>query len=163
MKHWGIVVCYTLLTYLSLPFARTWQRFFRERLGSDFSLSINLFILAAGLLTVLWVFRKAAKAAFWLAVALLILLLALAAQMNIPEERIHLLQYGILGYFIARAIRPNLSLMVHLGVATLIGTLIGLGDEMIQWVLPNRFFDWRDVGTNLTGVAFGAAIFHILK
>ncbi len=163
MKGWGIVFLYTLLTYLSLPFTREWLRFFRKTLGSGFNLSINLFMLAVGLLIAIWVFKIATKMAFWVFMGLFALLLLLGSQIQISEERMHLLQYGLLGYLISSAIAPKVSLIARIGTLFLIGTAVALGDEIVQWALPSRVFDWWDVSYNLVGLTFGASIFHILK
>ncbi len=163
MKRWAVVIGYTLLIYASLPFARTWQQFLREKLGADFNLTFNFFILSIGILTVFSLSRKVAKTAFWSSMGVLLVLVFLAAQMPIPEERMHLLQYAVLGYLISWAFQTTGALVTRIAWVICLGALIGLGDEAIQWVLPSRVFDWWDVGYNVTGITFGAALFQILK
>ena len=74
-----------------------------------------------------------------------------------PEERLHLLEYGLLGGLIYLALlertgcggdssRP-VALWVPVA-AVLLTALLGWLDEGIQYLLPNRFYDLRDVGLN---------------
>ncbi len=163
MIRWGVVILYTLLIYATLPFSRGWQLFLRERLGSDINISINLVLFFGGLFAIFWIARKTTTFQFRLSILLLFALVLLGAQIDIPEERIHLLQYGILGYLITWAIRPKFVGFAGFSIVLIIGTFIGLGDEMIQWVLPSRVFDWWDIGYNFVGIAFGTTIFYLFK
>ncbi|GEM_PF-2177940 len=66
----------------------------------------------------------------------------LAMHWSLPEERFHLPQYFAVAlvawWAVDRRLRPALALALA----------IGLGDELVQWVLPNRTFDLRDVLAN---------------
>ena len=163
MIRWASVILYTLLIYAILPFSRGWQRFLRETLGDKIGLSMNLLLFFGGFLAIIWIARKTRALQFRLSILVLFVVVLLGAQIDIPEERIHLLQYGILGYLISSALRPKLLGLAGISTILLIGTFIGLGDEMIQWILPSRVFDWWDVGYNFVGIAFGTTIFHLLK
>jgi len=53
-----------------------------------------------------------------------------------------------------RALDAETSSRWRYVLAALIVCVLGWGDEAIQYVLPRRHFEWRDVGLNLTaGVA----------
>ncbi len=83
---------------------------------------------------------------------------------KIPIERIHLLEYGLLAMLAKRAADHRMgSALAYIFSAFLVAD-IGLGDELIQWVLPDRYFDWRDVATNavsgLLGLALWACLFQ---
>lgn len=68
------------------------------------------------------------------------------------EERTHLVEYGVVAALIHMALlerRSNgRSVPVPAAVAVAATTFLGLLDELIQAVLPNRFFDYRDVFFN---------------
>lgn len=68
----------------------------------------------------------------------------------VPEERFHLLQYGLLAWLLSEALDglPALAGPRRDGVAVLLVTLVGAADEGVQWLLPNRVGDWRDVLIN---------------
>lgn len=69
-----------------------------------------------------------------------------------PEEALHLVEYGVLAILIAGAlsatVKDQLLWPSALATAGIIGTL----DEIVQWLTPGRFFDFRDIELN-----FGAA------
>ena len=72
-------------------------------------------------------------------------------RMGISEERTHLIEYGVVGALSFAAFNERSGRAG--GGSPIVGaialtTTIGLVDECIQWVLPNRVFDWRDVFFN---------------
>lgn len=75
---------------------------------------------------------------------------------KMPEEKLHFLQYGLLGFLLHHACRERAARLGRgeLG-ATLTGIVlagaIGWGDEGIQALLPNRYYDPRDIVWNLLG------------
>jgi len=59
-----------------------------------------------------------------------------------------LLEYGGLGYLIGRAAKlSGLTPWPGLGCVGLV-VLAGSGDEAIQYLLPNRYFEMRDILLN---------------
>lgn len=92
-----------------------------------------------------------------LATALLALGLYLPA---FPTERFHFIEYGLLGALILRASlrsRPG-DWKVGFGLAALVLVALGVMDEVFQYLLPNRVFEWRDIWFNIAGglIGFGA-------
>ena len=75
-----------------------------------------------------------------------------------PEEAIHLLEYGILAALIYRAIRPTATDAAVLGATVLLTTLMGVVDEVIQWITPLRYWDLRDIGLNATAAVLAAIV-----
>ena len=72
-----------------------------------------------------------------------------------PAERLHLAEYGLLVYFLYRALRIDFSGTTSYAVSFLISSGYGLFDEVIQYVLPNRVFETRDLMTNMMASALG--------
>jgi len=65
-----------------------------------------------------------------------------------PAEAFHFVQYGVLGCLLFLALRPSRpDLSAHLAAA-LAGVLLGTVDELIQWLTPERFWDFRDLVLN---------------
>lgn len=162
-RGWTLVLLYSLSIYGVLPFARDWQRFFRQQLGANFSYLINFSILTVGLLPLWWLGRRLTALRFAAFIGLVLVSFAAAMQIGLPEERIHLVQYGILGYLCASAASSAFKGAAGFALVILLGLLIGLGDELIQGVLPSRVFDWWDVSYNLGGVSIGLLVFQIIK
>ncbi|MGI9433426.1 MAG: VanZ family protein [Geminicoccaceae bacterium] len=70
-----------------------------------------------------------------------------------PEERTHLIEYGVLGVFIYEALGERASQGRHVPVPPLLAVAatatLGLLDECIQAFLPSRVFDLLDILFNV--------------
>lgn len=82
------------------------------------------------------------------------LFIVLPYYMPIIEERLHFIVFGLYGY-LSMLVLPRLT-------AYIACLLLGMGDELLQWVLPDRVGDWRDVQFNLLA-AFAATLFAQLS
>lgn len=76
-----------------------------------------------------------------------------------PEERTHLIEYAVVAAFIYQALverRRNGRAVPAPDALTVLGTtVLGWVDEAVQWLLPHRVYDVRDVFFNfLAGVMF---------
>ena len=92
--------------------------------------------------------------------------------MGRPEERLHLLEYGLLGGLVYAAllertghrqtdghsVRP-VALWVPIAAIVITG-LAGWLDEGIQHLLPNRYYDIRDVAYNVIGGALAVGAMY---
>jgi len=76
---------------------------------------------------------------------------------DVPVEAIHFLEYGLLGFFLFRALKFNIRDKSIFFIAFLIGSLVGIFDEIFQWIVPLRLWDIRDVGLN----ALSCGLFQI--
>jgi len=186
MSGWIAVGIYTLFLYATLPFGRSMLNLIKGSLGSYFGLFINLLLVGLGF-ALFASFRRRAMPSLrgrLLLVLSGVILAFTVSQIELAEERFHLLQYAGLGYLASRAVRPlrgsdrqggpagrsdpllltddrpallerlGLSGSVLLegkGMAVGIVFVIGVGDELIQWLLPNRIFDLRDILFNILG------------
>jgi hypothetical protein len=74
-----------------------------------------------------------------------------------PEEAVHFLEYGLLGFFLFRALSLTIRDKSIYPTAFLIGSLIGIFDEVLQWMMPGRYWDFRDAGLN----ALATGLFQI--
>lgn len=150
---WLWVALCALAIFFTVPFARTIQKFVSEKWGSEF-FGYGV-ILSTG-------------AAFFLALYILIFRLKIRSVSNYiwlfligctyvyftlklwdsPEEAVHFLEYGLLGFFIFGALKLKIKDKTVYIAAFLIGCLIGIFDEILQWMVKGRFWDFRDVGLN---------------
>lgn len=75
-----------------------------------------------------------------------------------PEERVHLVEYAILGLLALRAAGSSERSPFERAVAAfLLAFLVGWIDEAVQGLLPNRVYDPRDVALNALGAALAIA------
>ncbi len=141
-------------TVSSATFARYLLNIINSGIGRQ-GATVCFWVLATPLLFFLGC--KAPRGNFaTLAVAGAVLLFSL--QLNIVEERIHLLQYGLIGLLWTHAF-ICLPTGQKLLWSALAGAIAGLAtaclDESIQDLLPYRVGDLRDIGFDFVGCAAG--------
>lgn len=82
-------------------------------------------------------------------------------RMAIPEERTHLIEYGVVAVFIHAALTERASqgrrVLVPALLAILATALVGVFDECIQAILPSRVFDPRDILFNVVAAVMAVA------
>lgn len=137
-------------------------------------------ILAAGALVaaglVAWMLRRRAGWPEWAALALAAAGYAfVGSRYEVIQERIHLLQYGLvallfLGALEARASAGQASFLDALATApgpaagaAALTAAAGWLDEGIQGLLPNRHYDLRDVGLNALAGAMAIGTCALLR
>lgn len=103
--------------------------------------------------------------AVMLGVAAVYLLLFLRSTAS-PAERTHLMEYGVLGVFVHAALSERVSQGRRVPLppvaAVLATAALGVVDEGIQWLLPNRVFDPVDMLFNLLAGATSVAAVEAL-
>ena len=162
-RLWVLIIIYVLFIYVSLPFFPAFISVLRSFISKELlnllslALSISFFLLLS-----VWIYNKKYKAKqFLLIISPLLLLTYLSLSLDVWVERIHFIEYAFLGLLISRTIKViNLRSIIYAGSLV---TLIGSVDEIIQWFLPNRVGDMRDVLMNsfggLSGVWLGRFLF----
>jgi VanZ family protein len=156
-----MTLLYVGLVYAFIPLARPMTTMFENIMGMwlDVSVLLVYLIFFFGTLSYLKFFQKEKRVWPYATVFLIYFLLAYSLnQIHFVAEKVHFLQYAILGtlliYSLEVHVQKNSNLSKFLLVIGL-GFVIGLGDELIQGFFPRRFFDWRDVTMNVFGVGIG--------
>ena len=150
-RLWIYIFIYVLFIYISLPFfpafISTLRGFISKELLNLLSLvlTISFFLMLS-----VWIYKKKYKSKqFLLIISPLLLLTYLSISLDVWVERIHFVEYAFLGLLISRAVNViNLQGLINTCCLVL---LIGAIDEIIQWFLPNRVGDMRDVFMNSVG------------
>jgi len=166
---WLWVALCTLSIFLVVPLARSIQKFVSARWGRTL---FGYGVLAATavafcILVFILVFRLKVRSAsnyLWLtAVAALYVHFTLQLW-RAPEEAVHFLEYGLLGFFLFRALSLTIRDKSIYPTAFLIGSLIGIFDEVLQWLMPGRYWDFRDAGLNALAIGlFQVALWKGIK
>ena len=77
--------------------------------------------------------------------------------LTIPAKRFHFLQYAPLTVLVFDALRFTIrGRFLYIWTLALVA-LIGLGDETLQWMLPNRYFGIVDLVVNTVAGLFALA------
>ena len=169
-RLWVLISIYILFIYVSLPFFPVFINVLRSFISKELLnllslvLSVSFFLLLS-----VWIYNKKYKVnQFLLIISPLLLLTYLSLSLDVWVERIHFIEYAVLGLLISRAVNVR-TLHGIISTCCLI-ILIGVVDEIIQWFLPNRVGDMRDVIMNsiggLSGLWLGQFLYweqHFLK
>ena len=73
---------------------------------------------------------------------------------SIAVERFHFLEYGLITFLFYRAWRPLGDLSIVL-LPILAGLIAGTAEEWLQWFIPNRVGELRDIFLNLAAIVSG--------
>jgi multisubunit Na+/H+ antiporter MnhG subunit len=163
-RRWTLAVGSTLLIWATLGVVRVPSNWLRDH--NLLRLTVGIAFAAALVAALLLLLRHGRPSAARLAAFAGVLLLYPLASLwgATPEERIHLIEYGLLGVLFARALAadPATGRRRVFLLALLLGSAAGLIDELIQGILPNRYGDVRDVIFNAASVLLGLALREVL-
>jgi hypothetical protein len=150
---WLLVAAWSLVIFVTIPLARAIQRSVREAFGDEqaFLYLVLVAILAAFLVTLRYLRRLGSislvRTAWLVGVAAVYAGYAFRLRAA-PSEAIHFLQYGVLGLLAFRALTHRLRDPGIYPAAALIGGTIGILDEAIQWLTPERIWGLSDIRLN---------------
>jgi hypothetical protein len=137
--------------YSTLALAGTLAGFLRERNLLEVSFVFGL-LLMAGAVVGHSLYRRPDRGDIWVTLGVTASYLMVWFRIESPEERTHLFEYGLVAVLIYEALTERLRhgrrVPSPAFLAVLVTALLGWLDEGIQAVLPNRFYDIRDVGFN---------------
>lgn len=163
-RAWAATGAYTAFLFLSLPLAPTFWAWLRQhRLAI---LALNVLI---GAVLALWAFYVSTrlKTRRLLRLALLAPLLATygyaLSKLPYPQERLHFVEYGFLAFFLYRTLHLMASRWASVRATVAIGFVVGMVDEVVQYFLPNRVFDPRDLAANAAAVLLGVGITLVIS
>lgn len=148
---WITVAAYTLFLYATLAIAFDLYVWVFDQIGrQSMSWWMNLGFSIAGavlFLSVVFVYRP--QASGYVAMAMIGLAVTFCLQfLPVPAKRFHFFQYAPLTLLVYDAIRFRLRDQSRYIWAMALVSLIGLGDETIQWLLPDRHFGVLDLVIN---------------
>ncbi|HDO23562.1 MAG TPA: VanZ family protein [Nitrospirae bacterium] len=159
-RIWIFIALYICAIYLTLPVMRFFLNYLYSTLGKE-NLSIITNIILISVLPFL-AFLGIRKGIFktLLIVIPIIVSLVFILHMERPEERMHFLEYGVLGFMVTKALGLRFKQVL---LAVIFISLAGSLDEFIQFFLPNRVGDLRDVVMNAAGGGLGIWVGWLLR
>lgn len=164
LRRWAAVAGWTLLIYVTLPVAPgVWRAMVRASGGSVRHLGVAGLALAAVVVSVTVLRRhRSPSALFGLLGIAAVYAAALVLIPLTAGERTHFLSYGLLALLAYRALRLDLRIGTSAAAAVAVVAAAGFGDELIQAVLPNRVFEWKDVLLNALSGGLAAAVVWVM-
>jgi len=165
MKKWFFrflpFILLSLIIFSTVDLAGIIRRFLAETFGEG--VYNGAFVAVAGFLafSVYRVRRQADRFRLRLFIMILVFLLyALAlSQLKYAVEKIHYLEYGLLCVLAIRALSGDCRLPAALLLSLVLTFSIGLVDEFLQHLHPDRVAEFRDVFTNVNAGVLGLALY----
>ncbi len=152
-RRWLPVLLWVAVIYTTIPFVRVLREWYVARWDPLWiGLAVAVVLVAAGAVAVTLRKREAGRSRRWdtvwvIVVTTVFVIWSLSLRRS-PEEAVHFLEYGLLAVLLHRALRPTIGGGLLFIAAMLSGALIGTVDEIIQWISPSRYWDWRDLTLN---------------
>lgn len=166
-KSWTWVALAVLIVFSTIPLASRLREAVDASVGRDLFLYLVAALVLAGAVYGFRNLRRRglpASAYLWLTLVFLLFGIAIYRLRDIPEEAVHVAEYGLLGLLVFRALGHDLRDHAIYPAGALIVGIIGTADEYIQWVVPSRYFDLRDILINfVAGCLAQVAIFAGLR
>lgn len=159
---WVWVALCILAILLIVPLARTIQAFVsthwgRSLFGCAVLGAVGIVFLATVTRLVFRLKVRSPGRLLWLAAVAGLYVYFTLKLWRAPEEAVHFLEYGLLGFLLFRALSYSIRDKTVYLAAFLISSTVGIFDEILQWIIPGRFWDFRDVGLN----ALAAGLFQV--
>ena len=156
IQYWGFATAWTILIYSTLYIVRPICEFLKKYTPFN-AIVWGIFVLISVWIVYFVFFHVRWKrlSSYLLFFGIVVCYAAALFWLKIPEERIHLVQYGILVCLVLRALRLDWPPLAAYAGAFVLTSLLGLGDEGIQHILPNRYFEWKDVILNSVSAGLG--------
>jgi hypothetical protein len=135
--------------------------------GGASNLFLVGFVLAVIAVVGPWFRRRPSVREVWVAVVVMAVGLAVLSRLLTSAERTHLFEYGLVAILAYHALserrRCGRRVTSPALLAIAITAAFGLLDEALQSLLPNRFFDWFDVGTNALAALLAVGAVLVLR
>ena len=163
-KYWTHAIIWLAIIYATLPIARPISEFLKKVI--PFGFSVNILLIVVFLSVFGFSIRKVKIKLFstYLVLALIAIIgIMFINKIEIPEERIHFIQYGFLAFLIHRALILDTKNARAYFIAFILTAVLGWLDEGIQYLLPDRYYDTRDVVFNALGGILGLVVTFILR
>lgn len=150
-RSWLTVALFTAVIYATIPVARALRDAVDAHVGREIFLYLTLAAIVAvvGYAYRLLRRRKSPPSAYlWLYAVLAAFAVFAWTLRAIPEEAIHVAEYGVLGLLVYRALLHRVRDWSIYVAASLVVGMIGTLDEFLQWIAPSRYYDVRDILIN---------------
>ncbi len=161
IRSWLWAGLWTILILITIPLARAIANRVEDSVGTAVFLWLTAGAIAVALLLALRALarRRLARDAYvWLMVFGGALLLMAWNLRGNPVEAFHLVQYGVLSVLVYRALLHRCSDYGIYPLSALLTGSVGILDEWIQWLIPERYWGLRDVIINFTAAVLAQGV-----
>jgi len=152
---WLFFALWSLIIFLTIPIARTVQELVRQHWGrATFTYVVIAVVILAAVAAIFYRLRVSVStgSSVWLAFVSTVFIGYTIRLSAAPEEAVHFIEYAVLGSLIYRALTHRVKDVSIYFMALMVGAMVGIMDEAIQWVTPKRFWDLGDIWLNFFAV-----------
>ena len=151
-RSWVWVCLAVGVIYATIPLTRALVEMVDRQLGREVFLYLCLALFAVGGSSAWRNMRQRhlPRAAYLSLLAVMaVFTITIYRLREIPEEALHLVQYGLLAILGYRALVHRVRDYTIYPLALLLTAVVGMVDEYIQWVVPSRYYDLSDIKINV--------------
>lgn len=157
-QAWALAAGWSGVIFVTIPFVRAAVTYVEQNWGGDlFSYLVTACVILASAAAVALLLKRGRKSvtgyAWLLGIAGIVIYLTLYLRAGSAVEAVHFLQYGMLSLLLFRAFAHRVNDYSIYAAVTISGGVIGMVDETIQWLTPQRYFDVGDIWLNAMAVA----------
>jgi len=154
---WLMMVLWSLLIFATIPVARAIEAVVVDAWGQQFFLYATLIAIAAAAgVTFRHLYQLGSispmRRVLLAGVAVLFAAYTFTLRHN-AVEAIHFVEYGVLGVLAYRVLTHRMRDAGIYLAAALVGGIVGIIDEAIQWATPGRVWDLSDIWRNFFATA----------
>lgn len=164
---WSIIVVYTGIIYATLSIVSKIRKSLVEKFGPNVFDHIYWFFGIIAIILLFYCLRTFRGKQLFKKLAITFVIACIygyyLSGMKYPIERIHFLEYGLLGALILIAFNRHIKNWLSIIFSLNLVYWIGLGDEAIQGILANRVGEIRDSVINLFSGALGIALLWMVS
>ena len=143
---------------MTIPLARSLQKLVYAAVGKELFTYTVILVVCLFMAVTFFKFRiKKASQYVWLFICGGVYIYSTLQLGKHPEEAAHFIEYGLLSFFLFNALSVRVRDWTIYITVMLFAAFIGTFDEFIQWMVPGRHWDYRDVGLN----AFSSVVFMV--
>ncbi len=139
----------------------------RKAIGRSFDITANSTMIALPLILFVILNRKLKHHRYIVYTGILLVICIYAGLIKYIKpsiaEKVHLFEYGLLGYLALNVFDGLLPAAVSYLGAICVFSVVGYCDELIQKTLPNRVYDIRDVAMNVASGFLGLALVALFR
>jgi VanZ family protein len=153
---WIAVAGCALAIFVTVPFAPLVRDAVDASVGREvftYAVIATVVVLLAAVLARLRRHRLPRSARAWLVVVAALYAWYAWRLRAIPEEAVHLLEYLLLGVLAFRALSHRVRDATIYASTVALGAIVGIVDEALQWLAPNRHWTLADIWINVAAVA----------
>ena len=164
--RWMAFALWAAVVFAATPFANEIQTRISDLLGpGGLRLTLSVLLLASTIGLAVWLVRGRGglRRLAWL-LGLVLAALTLTWRLSVEAEPAHLALYSILGALAFWALSSHHRDAGVYPAAAALTAIAGTVDEVLQWLLPSRFWDLGDVGLNVAaGVMVQLVIWKVVR